>query len=57
MNRLIYILIFIVFTLKGFAQFGGESTYDFLNLSASARINALGGNQVGLLDETELGLT
>ncbi|MDA3881039.1 MAG: type IX secretion system protein PorQ [Prolixibacteraceae bacterium] len=57
MNRLIYILIFILFAFKGFGQFGGGSTYDFLNLSASARINALGGNQVGLLDETELGFT
>ncbi len=57
MNRLKYIILFILISIKGFSQFGGESTYDFLNLSASARVNALGGIQVGLIDDSELSLT
>jgi hypothetical protein len=43
--------------LKGFPQFGGGSTYDFLNLTSSARVNALGGTQVGIIDSTELSLS
>jgi len=39
------------------AQFGGGSTYDFLNLTSSARVNALGGNQVGMVDSAELTLS
>lgn len=57
MKRHIYIILFLFFAFNGYAQFGGDATYDFLNLSASARVNALGGNQVGIIDETELGFT
>ncbi len=32
----------------GMAQQAGSSTYDFLNLTNSARVGALGGNQVGM---------
>ncbi len=32
------------------AQRAGEYTYDFLNLTNSARVAALGGNQVGMVD-------
>ena len=38
------------------AQIGGESTYQFLNMSNSARIAALGGNQVAVNDSTDLNL-
>lgn len=40
--------------MKGYSQFGGSSTYDFLNLSSSARVSALGGIQTGLIDSAEL---
>jgi len=35
---------------------GGDAVYDFLNLTTSARIGALGGNQVGMMDN-DLNLT
>lgn len=54
----IYILFFLLsLSLYGFPQFGGGSTYDFLNLTTSARVNAMGGTQVGLIDSSELSLT
>ena len=56
MMRYIYtLLLFLLFFIKSPAQFGGDATYDFLNLSTSARINALGGTQVGMIDSAELG--
>lgn len=33
-----------------FAQIGGQHTFDFLNLSPSARLNSLGGTNVSLMD-------
>lgn len=48
--RFVIILICICNFLSTLAQRGGESTYDFLNLTNSARVAALGGNQVGLRD-------
>jgi hypothetical protein len=50
-------LFILILVLKGFPQFGGGSTYDFLNLTSSARVNALGGVQVGIVDSTELSLS
>lgn len=32
------------------AQIGGDNTYEFLNLNSSARISALGGNQIAVKD-------
>ncbi|MBN1925842.1 MAG: PorV/PorQ family protein, partial [Prolixibacteraceae bacterium] len=56
--RPIYIIFFLIFfSFHGFSQFGGGSTYDFLNLTTSARVNALGGTQVGLIDSSELSMT
>jgi opacity protein-like surface antigen len=50
-----YIFVFIfLFPLFSKAQLGGENTYEFLNLTNSARMAALGGNQVALADETDL---
>ena len=57
MKQYLYFIIFILFTVQARAQFGGTATYDFLNLTSSARINALGGNQVGLIDDEELSFT
>lgn len=34
----------------GFSQLGGTSTYSFLNLNSSARVAALGGNQIAVMD-------
>lgn len=47
-------LCFAVFAAK--AQIGGENTYQFLELTNSARIAALGGNQVAIADSTDLNL-
>lgn len=40
----------------GKAQIGGEYTYQFLELTNSARIAAMGGNQIAILDSTDLNL-
>ena len=42
--------------LVGKAQIGGEFTYQFLELTNSARIAAMGGNQIAILDTTDLNL-
>lgn len=54
MKYFLLAVISILFISQANAQFGGSATYDFLNLTTSARVNALGGDQVGLLDSTEL---
>ena len=52
---LIFLLAFI--SPMAFGQIGGENTYDFLNLTNSARMAALGGNQVALSDSTDLNVS
>lgn len=44
---------FLCFMLPTFllAQMGGNNTYEFLNLTSSARIAALGGNQIAVKDD------
>jgi hypothetical protein len=57
MKQKYYIVILFCFTiLAAKAQIGGESTYQFLELTNSARIAALGGNQIAILDSTDLNL-
>src|SRR5690554_2526157 len=57
MNRKIYlILAFFSCTILVNAQIGGESTYQFLELTHSARIAALGGVQIALSDAGDLNL-
>ena len=53
-----YILfLFLCFAvLAAKAQIGGENTYQFLELTNSARIAALGGNQIAIADSTDLNL-
>jgi len=46
-------LFFFLLTLKAFAQIGGESSFEFLNLPNSARMGALGGNQIALNDSVD----
>lgn len=53
---LFIIIVLCCFVQHAYAQIGGESTYQFLELTNSARIAALGGNQVALHDSTDLNL-
>jgi len=41
---------------SGWSQIGGESTYQFLELTNSARVAALGGTQIAITDSTDLNL-
>ena len=50
------VFLFCLLFLRGKAQIGGETTYQFLELTNSARIAALGGNQVAINDSTDLNL-
>jgi len=56
MRKLQVIILFILIVLFGKAQVGGESTYQFLELTNSARIVALGGRQIAISDSTDLNL-
>lgn len=49
-------LFLILIFLSGKAQIGGETTYQFLELTNSARMAALGGIQVAINDSTDLNL-
>jgi hypothetical protein len=40
----------VIFTIKAFAQLGGNSTYQFLSLQPNARIAAMGGTAISLND-------
>lgn len=50
------VLFFVLAIFSAEAQIGGETTYQFLELTNSARIAALGGNQVAINDSTDLNL-
>ncbi len=41
--RLIFLIIFFVFTVNAFSQIGGSSTYNFITLPSTARVTSLGG--------------
>ncbi|MCG6186652.1 type IX secretion system protein PorQ [Maribellus maritimus] len=56
MKQIYFISIFFLILASGKAQIGGESTYQFLELTNSARMAALGGNQVALYDTADLNL-
>lgn len=43
----------VLLSAQAHGQFGGNTTYEFLNLTTQARANALGGNQVGMVDTLE----
>jgi hypothetical protein len=58
MRKLLFLIILQALIYpKAFGQIGGESTYDFLNLTNSARMAALGGNQVALSDSLDLNVS
>ncbi|HPT30424.1 MAG TPA: type IX secretion system protein PorQ [Prolixibacteraceae bacterium] len=54
--RVYLTLLSIIGSLSLSGQIGGESTYQFLNMSNSARIAALGGIQVAINDSADLNL-
>ena len=57
MKQKFYLVIIFCFSiLFAKAQIGGENTYQFLELTNSARIGAVGGNQIAILDTTDLKL-
>jgi hypothetical protein len=57
MKQHFYLFILFCFsTFAGHAQIGGESTYQFLELTHSARVAALGGTQVAISDSADLNL-
>jgi hypothetical protein len=50
-NGLTFLLIFLhIAFIKSYSQVGGTGTYDFLNLTNSARVAALGGKNISLND-------
>lgn len=58
MRKLLILIVFSAFIYpKAFSQIGGEDTYDFLNLTNSARMAALGGNQIALNDSLDLNVS
>ena len=57
MRKHLLVISFLLFSIQSFPQFGGNSTYDFLNIASSARVNALGSTQVGIIDSSELSLS
>ena len=58
MRKLYILLALLVFAYPmAYGQIGGESTYEFLNLTNSARMAALGGNQIALHDSTDLNVS
>jgi len=55
-RKVLFIIYFMLAVFAGNAQIGGESTYQFLELTNSARVAALGGMQVALTDSSDLNL-
>jgi opacity protein-like surface antigen len=55
-RKFIFTIYFLLAVFAGKAQIGGESTYQFLELTNSARVAALGGTQVALTDSADLNL-
>lgn len=51
MRRAVIITLVLLVHFATFAQKGGESTYSFLGLTNSARVAALGGEAVSLMDD------
>ena len=51
----LFVLSFLVLNVAR-GQIGGESTYQFLEITNSARIAALGGTQIAINDSADLNL-
>lgn len=50
MRQISILVVLFFYTAVGFGQLGGQTTYGFLNLSGSARVEALGGNLITVKD-------
>lgn len=50
MRYFFFALLLTFISGTSFAQVGGDNTYEFLQLNSSARISALGGNQIAVKD-------
>ncbi|HWB62922.1 MAG TPA: type IX secretion system protein PorQ [Chitinophagales bacterium] len=50
MKRTVLFTLLVIVTAGAFAQIGGTRTYDFLSLSPSARVTALGGINITTVD-------
>lgn len=50
MHRIILYFL-LIYSSNIFAQLGGQHTFSFLNLSPSARVTALGGNLITVMDD------
>ena len=58
MRKLIILIALLIFVYPmAFGQIGGENTYQFLELTNSARMAALGGNQIAINDSTDLNVS
>lgn len=51
MRKAVVFILALMLHMAAFSQKGGESTYSFLGLTNSARVAALGGEAVSLMDE------
>ncbi len=51
MNKLVALLIFTTITFHCYSQIGGRYAYEFLNLTSSAKVAALGGKYISYSDE------
>ena len=51
MKNLLLLILSLNFYLFSTAQVGGDNVYEFLNLAASARVTALGGNLITVKDD------
>ncbi|HEX5170622.1 MAG TPA: type IX secretion system protein PorQ [Cyclobacteriaceae bacterium] len=50
MTQKIFLYLFVVFPTSAFAQIGGKHSFEFLNVPGNARLTALGGVNVSLVD-------
>lgn len=50
MTKISSLLLLLSTSLSVYSQLGGDNTYEFLNLNSSARVSALGGNQIAVKD-------
>ncbi len=51
MKKTFIIIFLITFVLDSYSQIGGTATYKFLDLPTSARVSALGGNNISIADD------
>lgn len=51
MQKYYFFLVFLFVGSIASAQIGGDNTYEFLNLTTSARLSSLGGNQIAVKDD------